>query len=236
MLGPYPREAFASIGRSSEIEKRDIDRFVRLWLTEGIPFCFQQAPIRFELIREYIASKLSVDEKDISMCGSGRLGFSLSPYKILRTFEPGSSDLDLFVVSPSLFSSLIDEYDRGMAYYKRNLPQLSEKIRKKTEDNAKTVNRTRQRGFIDTNKVPVFRPVWIPETTLKCEVVLKNLDQALRREEIPPPFKRTKGIRIYRSWGAAIKQNAISVSKAIEAIRNDLRSPTSAPHTPPPSA
>ena len=49
----------------------------RLWLSEGIPFAFRQNPALYELIRAWIASRLGIDPKDVTLIGSARLGQSL---------------------------------------------------------------------------------------------------------------------------------------------------------------
>jgi len=49
----------------------------RLWLSEGIPFAFRKNPALYELIRTWVASRLGIDPKDVTLVGSARLGHSL---------------------------------------------------------------------------------------------------------------------------------------------------------------
>lgn len=93
-------------------EDGDLEKFVRLWLTEGVPFAFKDRPIVYEALREWVAALLDIFPKDVSMVGSARIGFSLAPQKQLREFTVGSSDLDLFVVSAPLFGRL----SKGLVY------------------------------------------------------------------------------------------------------------------------
>ena len=51
----------------------------RLWLSEGIPYAFKESPILYDEIRSWLAIKLDIDPKEISMTGSGRIGQSLAP-------------------------------------------------------------------------------------------------------------------------------------------------------------
>ena len=81
----------------------------RLWHSEGIPFAFRQNPALYELIRAWIASRLGIDPKDVTLIGSARLGQSLfgnpfgSPFSI-------DSDLDFTIVSSTLFEKLVSEF------------------------------------------------------------------------------------------------------------------------------
>ena len=61
----------------------------QLWLSEGIPYAFAGCPAVYEAMRSWLAIRLKVHAKQISMVGSGRLGTSLSPEKINNPFKEG---------------------------------------------------------------------------------------------------------------------------------------------------
>lgn len=74
-----------------------------LWLSEGIPYYFKSQPAAYEGMRMWLSRKLHIHAKEITIIGSGRQGFSLSPDKNLGRPFRKDSDLDLSVVSSSLF-------------------------------------------------------------------------------------------------------------------------------------
>ena len=73
-----------------------------------------------------MAEELDVDAKQISVAGSGRLGYSLAPKRWGEQHRSESSDLDFFAVSSSLFESLRDDFDRWAADYVRGAVQPAE--------------------------------------------------------------------------------------------------------------
>lgn len=213
--GHYPEEAFRSLPGMGQKTDDDIRRFVRLWMTEGIPFCFIGHPMVYENVRQYVADFLGIDPGNVSMVGSGRIGFSLSPRKFLRPFTPSASDLDLFVVSDRLFATLCAEYDVGFHIWKSGTAKPSAGQLRFLSDNEADVARGKLRGFIDSNKVPVLRPQYIPRLTLRCDVMLKRILKQLGTLDFVPAFRPKASLRVYRTWDAAIAQNVRSIELAI---------------------
>ena len=84
----------------------------RLWIAEGIPFAFRDCPALYEKAREWLAIGLEVDPKEVSIRGSGRLGYSLAPRNWGRPYRSRDSDLDLFAVSERLFDGLRRDFER----------------------------------------------------------------------------------------------------------------------------
>ncbi len=83
-----------------------------LWLSEGIPFAFKTKPGIYEALRIWLAHRLNIQAKQITVVGSGRQGYSLSPdQNVGRPFVP-QSDLDMTVISSSLFQRLCDTFCR----------------------------------------------------------------------------------------------------------------------------
>ena len=55
----------------------------------------------------YSAFYVRVHPFQLVICGSAHLGFSAAPHKLGDSFNPETSDIDVAVVSPELFLSLI---------------------------------------------------------------------------------------------------------------------------------
>lgn len=89
----------------------------RLWLSEGIPFAFKIRPGVYEALRMWLARRLDVEAKTITIIGSGRQGFSLSPDETLGRPFGSHSDLDFTVLSSSLFRRLEDDFRRWAQDY-----------------------------------------------------------------------------------------------------------------------
>lgn len=82
----------------------DSTQFVRDVLFSDEPFAFAAQPTAYQEFRGEIGRLLGVSSSDIILVGSGQLGFSLNPVRLLQLFTP-SSDLDLVVVSSTIFDA-----------------------------------------------------------------------------------------------------------------------------------
>jgi hypothetical protein len=85
---------------------------------------FSECPAVFEVLRGWLATRLDVDPKEISLTGSARIGSSISPGKQGKRFTP-TSDLDLFVVSEKLFGQLREEFNKWTYEFDGGLIQAS---------------------------------------------------------------------------------------------------------------
>ena len=89
----------------------------RLWITEGIPFAFQGNPSIYEEMRGWLSHRLSVHPKEITLVGSARIGYSLaSPPELGRPFGK-HSDLDLCIVSATLFKQFEEAVEQFRGDY-----------------------------------------------------------------------------------------------------------------------
>lgn len=122
----------------------------RLWLSEGIPHCFKARPGLYESLRGWLGYRLGVDPKEITLVGSGRLGFCLSPGPDLCRPFGEHSDLDLTVVSALMFKRMETTFTRWHADYAGGqVSPRNERERFFWEDNRKRVPSGLARGFID---------------------------------------------------------------------------------------
>lgn len=169
---------------------------VRTWLTEGIPFAFRECPAIYESARTWLASRLQVCPKEITLVGSARLGFSLAPPHYGRAFG-SQSDLDLSVVSESLFNELSKAFTQWREDYARGVvgPRSSREAEFWVA-NVRFGLDNLSRGFMDANKVP----------TLDRYRVAQRLNQAMwqlkKKLELTDgaPRPRKVSVRVYNSW------------------------------------
>jgi hypothetical protein len=100
----------------SAILSEDSKTFVRqrlfgpgCWLFDQIEYIAPEAD--YTDFRNDVSDLFDVNPNNITLVGSAKLGYSLSPTKPLRPFNPGpkGSDLDCAVVSEGLFKTAVGE-------------------------------------------------------------------------------------------------------------------------------
>lgn len=115
---------------------------------------FSECPAVFEVLRGWLATRLDVDPKEISLTGSARIGSSISPGKQGKRFSP-TSDLDLFVVSEKLFGQLREEFNKWTYEFDGGLIQASNpREHAFWKDNAARGSGLLARWFIDQKMIP----------------------------------------------------------------------------------
>ena len=210
LTGAYPRadEVFAAAG----VGKRERAVLARLWISEGIPFAFRKCPGLYEEVRNWLAVGLELDAKQISVAGSGRLGYSLAPNRWGERYRSGSSDLDFFAVSASLFESLQGDFERWRADYMRGAVQPSEGERRFWDANRMEAPRSIGRGFIDSWRVPNrvdYRQF------LKMNRQLEELSTKLRKADPAPKPPKALSLRCYRDWDSYEQQLNLSLEAVL---------------------
>ena len=97
-MSEYPtKEEFELILRDRRLEEV-VDQFV----FQGVPYVFAGRDADYRVLRRHISSGLGIAPGEMTLVGSGRIGFSLSPETFGRPFSE-TSDLDVVVVSADLF-------------------------------------------------------------------------------------------------------------------------------------
>lgn len=78
------------------------DVLAKVFILEGVPYVFEQSPMKYVIFREQVAERFGVGSQDVCIVGSAKLGWSPSPYKFGTPFEE-TSDVDVVVISEGLF-------------------------------------------------------------------------------------------------------------------------------------
>ena len=180
----------------------------RLWLSEGIPYSFKARPGVYEALRRWFARRLDVHAKEITLVGSGRQGFCLSPGTDLGRPFGNHSDLDLTVVRRSLFQRLADTFARWEADYTGgSVTPRNAREGRFWEDNSRRVPSGLARGFVDPHKIPTWNRY--PE----AQLIVQALYEAHERLKATPeaPAVRSLSMRVYRDWDCFIRQMAINL-------------------------
>jgi len=193
---------------------RDRESLVRLWLTEGIPYAFKNSAGTYDEMREWLAVRLKVQIKDVTLVGSGRIGFSMKPLVFGREFSE-SSDLDLTIVNLALFESCRTDAERFANDFSNKLifPN-NEKQEIYWKDTVARLPNIAKFGFVDTNQFPGSENY---RAILNVNDTMSRLQKRLEKTKgVPAPKKITA--RIYRDWNDLIRR----VSFNLEGARREL--------------
>lgn len=204
--GTYPdakiiSEAAKSGGESARLA------IARLWLSEGIPYAFKECPGIYESLRAWVAIRLDVDPKDISITGSGRLGQSLSPRQIGKPFNP-ESDLDIFIVSKSLFEKLKNDFNQwALDFENGSVTPSNQREEGFWKENYARGAKNLARGFIDSKIIPnhdayraaknIAQSMWLVKEKLAIT------DEA--------PTISGASVRCFKSWNDYARQVSLSL-------------------------
>ena len=184
---------------------------IRLWMTEGIPFAFKEQPLLYEEIRSFLAARINVYSKDITVVGSARIGFSMSKKEWGRSFNNGS-DLDLTIVSNDLYKALVMDFQRWVKDIElrkiqpKNVSEMASWL-----DNIKYLDGKIATGFIQVRFIPYHRNYI---TVKKCYDSIWLLKKRLRLTDSAPQVSDAS-IRVYSSWKACINQLHINLKSAL---------------------
>jgi hypothetical protein len=213
----YP-EALEILSVVSKSPHAEIEAIVRLWLSEGIPFAFKDLPALYEVIRAWIASRLSVHPKEITLIGSGRQGSSLaSPPNTGKPFDK-ESDLDWSVISEPLFIKCSYEFNNWADDYENNqVHPRNEAEKKYWLGNLALCRSTIKRGFIDSNKIPTWDRYPISQLIGNTMWQVKAKSHLTNRS----PLFRKSSLRIYKDWSCFVRQlvrNLENASKRLKVV------------------
>jgi hypothetical protein len=198
----YP-DALGILSVVSKSPHAEIEAIARLWLSEGIPFAFKDLPVLYEVIRAWIANRLSVHPKEVTLIGSGRQGSSIvPPPKTGKPFDK-ESDLDWSVISEPLFMKCSCEFDTWAKDYENNqVHPRNEKENKYWSQNLTLCRSTIKRGFIDSNKIPTWDRYPISQLIGNTMWQVKAKSQLTNGS----PLFRKSSLRIYKDWLCFVRQ------------------------------
>ena len=183
---------------------------VQLWITEGIPYAFEDCPGAYASMRAWLADRLDVHPNEISMTGSGRFGQSWVPSKLGTPFGP-DSDLDLFLVSSRFFNRLRQDFIRWSEEYERGeVTPRSEREASFWDDHRHRGPAIIQRGFLDSWMIPTWRRY---ETGQQLADTMWCLKRKLDATAGGPVVRRVS-VRVYRSFRSLAKQEACNLERA----------------------
>lgn len=197
------------------INRHELIGIVRLWFTEGIPFAFTAAPMVYETARQWLARNLQVDVRDITLIGSGRIGYSIctSP-KFGKRFGSGS-DLDFSVINAVLFNDVVRMFNTWAGDFEADrVSPRNEREKKFWNDNFTRVPGNIDRGFIDPRLVPT-RSCY--PKIVEIQDLMFRLTKKLEATDGAPRVKHSS-VRIYKDWPSFFSQMCLNFSFTIASL------------------
>jgi hypothetical protein len=200
------------------VKESELEGYLRQLITEGIPYVFQGNPLLYEVIRGWLSRKLNVHAKEITLIGSARLGFSMAPVPSFGLPCNKNSDLDLTIVSASLFKKLSETFDLWKSEYETG-KKKSKNPREQLlwDENLKRVPLNLNYGFIDSYKIPN-----IYEISKSINNTLWELSEKLKMTTAYDGPTRISA-RVYKDWVSFSRQFMINFRHAVSKVDDNYK-------------
>lgn len=214
------RETYPEPGVLSEAIRSlglpDLEAVASLWLSEGIPFGFVSTPILYEIVRRWLALRLQVEPKSITLIGSARIGYSLRRVPDYGRAFGEQSDLDFSAIDGELFSALVDTFSEWLSdVNKGRVSPRNEKEKRYWPENLRLLPDNIFRGFIDPYKIPTWHRY---PKVVSIQHALYELSERLR---VTPDAPNVRGVslRVYRDWPSFFRQVSLNLSLTATSLR-----------------
>lgn len=198
----------------SRSSRKDREAIARLWLSEGLPFAFQECPAIFEEVREWLGKRLCVHPKEVTLIGSARIGYSLSGSKFGKCFDK-NSDLDFSVISGGLYRKLGNDFNRFVQDFEEGaIHPKNDRERKYWPENIHVGRKSLLRGFLDSKKIPNLSEY---STAKNINGSMWLLLEKIKNVDTVPNVSRAS-VRVYQNWNSFIDQTTLNLKRLMEEI------------------
>ena len=180
------------------VSSNEVKSLVRHFIVNNKPFAFNDKPMLYEQMTQYLADKLKITATEIKLIGSAKTGFSISPPPDYGKDFGSHSDLDFSIVSSKIFSELEKEFANWVDLYESGRIEP----RNPTEElywkqNVNSGNGQIEMGFIDTKFIPNREPFFLTKTINNSMWHIKN------SLEVNHNIELTKAnASIYKDWNS----------------------------------
>ena len=195
------------------LTKDDQIGVLRSFIVEGVPAFFRGTPTLYDTLRRYVAYRLDLLADDVTIIGSARIGYSLSPPPAYGTPFGSNSDLDLAVVSRKLFEGLAGVFAQWKADVeagRENPKSAHEHVF--WEANLSDLPSNIKNGFIDSHKLPNRYELAIKVNQTKW-MIAEKLKQTLSLDH-----NLRASIRVYRDWDAFYSRQLINLRASLKKL------------------
>src|SRR6266403_3004433 len=214
LAGAYPSSEVVGDALQSFTRQEKLG-FMRLWLAEGIPFAFSGLPMIYEAVRDYVGQRLGVPATAITLIGSGRIGYSMSPSPEFGRPFGKHSDLDLSIIQQGLFSKLEKDFET----WKEDVEAGTAKPRNANEEkfwpeNIRVLPLNLAMGFLDPYKIPRYFRYGTAQLIGQTEWLVRS------KMKISPgaPDVQQVSIRVYRDWNSFINRIELNLHHVVRSL------------------
>lgn len=205
---PSPGAVREILPKLNEDEARS---FLRLWISEGIPFGFRSCPLVYEHLRTWMGYRLDVEPRNITVIGSARLGWSLSDRRSFGKPLDSKSDLDFSVISERLFANVVADFELWKSRLNRDEERF---VNKYGRENLDRLPSNIAQGFIDPYKIDYHH-------YLEYIRILTNTEsygrQKLQATEGAPIVCKLS-IRVYADFEAFYRQMKLNLDTTLSSL------------------
>lgn len=194
-----------------KLAEDELKFFLRLWVSEGIPFAFRERPLVYECLRSWMGDRLGVEPRNITVIGSARLGCSLAREPKFGEPYGDESDLDFAIISDRLFANVVADFE----LWKSKITRKEEHFRNDFgQENLDRLPANITRGFIDAYKIDHHR--YLEHAALVTNTASYG-QQRLQSTEGAPKGKRMS-IRVYEDFDAFFRQMRLNLDYALSSL------------------
>lgn len=202
--------------------QNEVNGFCRQWISEGVPYLFADNPMLYEIIRGWVAQRIGIHAKEVTLIGSARMGYSLAPGNKLGREFSHRSDLDFAAISEDFYIRSFEEVNRFTKDLKKgSIKPNTVKLEKLWPEIAADLNRTgTTRGFVDIWKLPNFDRYPLAKSTANTFWLLREKLKITDKK-----YATSKAsIRVYRDFPSFAKQINININAMADfAMRNKTK-------------
>jgi hypothetical protein len=167
----------------------------------------------YEAIRDYVSQRLGVPATTITLIGSGRIGYSTSPFPEFGRPFGKHSDLDLSIVEQGLFLKL----EKDFRTWKEDVEAGTARPRNAKEaqfwpENIRILPQNFALGFVDPYKIPLRYGT--------AQIVVQTEWTVLTRMKMTSgvPEIRRVSTRVYRDWNSFIQRMDLNLHHTLRSL------------------
>jgi len=200
------------------LQEKTLDDILDEHIFGGVPYVFRSRPTNTDTLYDHLSKRLGVDAKNITIVGSAKVGFSLSPDNFPRRFT-ASSDIDVLVIDERLFDMV------WTTMLKWHYPRRTAGLPRADGDWARHRRREIYWGWFSPEEIK-FEGLSFPEVLKPVRDISTSWFDAFRTLSHFVEFtSRDVNGRLYRSWDHARLYHLDGLRQVRDLIANGKDAP-----------
>lgn len=196
------------------IHESEKKAYLRHYLFNNKPYAFDDKPLLFEQINQYLSDIIGIPNSDIRLIGSAKTGFTISSKEYGKKYTQNGRDLDFSIINEDLFYVLKDEFenwtfefDEGIVIPKNTTEEIY------WRDNKLNVAKQINRGFIDTYKIPNYTQYKMAQKiNNSMYIIVRDLKAIYSIEQ------KEASVRVFKNWTVFLNQVKLNTESVLNKI------------------